>query len=88
MLYKDLVKLLEKENKSFLHAETGLLVSFVFNFIAKELVKGNRVEIRNFGVFDTSLYKARKIVNPETKKVYNLPNRFLPKFKPSKKLMQ
>ncbi len=85
---EDLVKALEKKNKSFLHADTSVLVSFVFDYISKELAKGNKVELRNFGVFYTSLYKARKVLSPETKKVYNLPDRLLPKFKPSKKLIK
>ncbi len=85
---EDLVKALEKKNKSFLHADTCMLVSFVFDYISKELAKGNKVELRNFGVFYTSLYKARKVLSPETKRVYSLPDRLLPKFKPSKKLIK
>ena len=34
--------------------------------IVKELGKGNRLEFRDFGVFETKLRKARKAQNPKT----------------------
>lgn len=43
--------------------------------IVSELAKGNRVEFRDFGVFDILFVKARKGYNPNKKKVIMLPAR-------------
>ena len=52
--------------------ETGLIQTQVFDvvqktldYIAEALAKGDKVELRNFGVFDVKIRKARVGRNPE-----------------------
>src|ERR1700733_4436246 len=49
--------------------------------IVKELGKGNRLEFRDFGVFETKLRKARKAQNPKTLEPVPVPAKRTVKFK-------
>lgn len=46
---------------------TKQIVQLFLDQIIDELSAGNRLELRNFGVFDTRLQKARKARNPRAK---------------------
>src|SRR6202451_2102976 len=49
--------------------------------IVNELGKGNRLEFRDFGVFETKLRKARKAQNPKTLEPVDVPEKRTVKFK-------
>ncbi len=49
--------------------------------IVNELGKGNRLEFRDFGVFETKLRKARKAQNPKTLEPVEVPEKRTVKFK-------
>src|SRR5205085_5283001 len=49
--------------------------------VVKELGKGNRLEFRDFGVFETKLRKARKAQNPKTLEPVEVPEKRTVKFK-------
>src|SRR6266478_9839887 len=49
--------------------------------IVNELGKGNRLEFRDFGVFETKLRKARKAQNPKTLEPVQVPQKRTVKFK-------
>jgi integration host factor subunit beta len=49
--------------------------------IVEELGKGNRLEFRDFGVFETKLRKARKAQNPKTLEPVAVPEKRTVKFK-------
>jgi nucleoid DNA-binding protein len=49
--------------------------------IIKELGKGNRLEFRDFGVFECRVRKARKAQNPKTLAQVNVPPKRAVKFK-------
>jgi integration host factor subunit beta len=49
--------------------------------IVNELGKGNRLEFRDFGVFETKLRKARKAQNPKTLEPVSVPEKRTVKFK-------
>ncbi|HVT90069.1 MAG TPA: HU family DNA-binding protein [Tepidisphaeraceae bacterium] len=49
--------------------------------IVSELGKGNRLEFRDFGVFETKLRKARKAQNPKTLEPVEVPEKRTVKFK-------
>ncbi len=50
--------------------------------IVEELARGNRLEFRDFGVFETKLRAARKAQNPKTLERVEVPPRRAVKFKP------
>jgi integration host factor subunit beta len=49
--------------------------------IVSELGKGNRLEFRDFGVFETKLRKARRAQNPKTLEPVEVPEKRTVKFK-------
>src|SRR3989440_12775232 len=49
--------------------------------VVAELGKGNRLEFRDFGVFETKLRKARRAQNPKTLQPVEVPEKRTVKFK-------
>src|SRR5262249_37003586 len=56
--------------------------------IVEELGKGNRLEFRDFGVFETKLRKARKAQNPKTLEPVAVPEKRTVKFKVGRLMKQ
>ena len=74
--------------------ETGLIQTQVFDvvqktldYIAEALSKGDKVELRNFGVFDVKIRKARVGRNPNRPETdVPIPSRAMVKFKAGKEM--
>jgi nucleoid DNA-binding protein len=74
--------------------ETGLIQSQVFevvqktlNYITESLAKGDKVELRNFGVFDVKIRKAKVGRNPNKPETdVPIPARAMVKFKAGKEM--
>jgi nucleoid DNA-binding protein len=74
--------------------ETGLIQTQVFDVvqktldhIAESLAKGDKVELRNFGVFEVKIRKARVGRNPNKPEVdVPIPARSMVKFKAGKEM--
>src|SRR6202167_4889073 len=56
--------------------------------IVNELGKGNRLEFRGFGVFETKIRKARKAQNPKTLEPVEVPEKRTVKFKVGRLMKQ
>src|SRR3954463_15319584 len=56
--------------------------------VVAELGKGNRLEFRDFGVFETKLRKARKAQNPKTLEPVAVPEKRTVKFKVGRLMKQ
>jgi integration host factor subunit beta len=56
--------------------------------VVSELGKGNRLEFRDFGVFETKLRKARKAQNPKTLEPVEVPEKRTVKFKVGRLMKQ
>jgi len=56
--------------------------------IVEELGRGNRLEFRDFGVFETKLRKARKAQNPKTLEPVAVPEKRTVKFKVGRLMKQ
>src|SRR5213596_2408898 len=77
-------------------AETGMVqqqvlevVQRTLNSIAEGLAKGQKVELRNFGVFDVKIRKARIGRNPNAPETdVPIPERSVVKFKPGKEMRE
>lgn len=59
--------------------------SFAAN-VQKVLKKGDKITLTGFGTFQVSRRKARKGLNPQTKKAITIPACRVPKFKAGKSL--
>ncbi len=57
------------------------IVQHFLNEIVTQLGKGNRIEFRDFGVFETKVRQARKAQNPKTLEPVDVPARRTVKFK-------
>ncbi|MCL4786066.1 MAG: integration host factor subunit beta [Verrucomicrobia bacterium] len=74
--------------------ETGLVqqqvldvVQKTLDYIAEALAKGDKVELRNFGVFEVKVRKARIGRNPNAPETdVPIPQRSVVKFKPGKEM--
>lgn len=74
--------------------ETGLIqqqvltvVQKTLDYIAEALAKGDKVELRNFGVFEVKVRKARIGRNPNAPATdVPIPERSVVKFKPGKEM--
>jgi nucleoid DNA-binding protein len=74
--------------------ETGVIQTQVYSvvqktldYIAEALAKGNKVELRNFGVFEVKIRKARVGRNPKRpQKDVPIPARAIVKFKAGKEM--
>ena len=60
----------------------------ILDAICNSLVTGERVELRNFGVFRTRAMRERVVKNPKTKKKIRIPATTVVRFKPGKELKQ
>src|SRR4026209_1376442 len=56
--------------------------------VVTELGKGNRLEFRDFGVFETKLRKARRAQNPKTLQPVEVPEKRTVKFKVGRLMKQ
>lgn len=63
--------------------ETKAVVDGVFQTIIDNVAKGNRIELRGFGVFNNKERKPRMARNPKTGDLVPLDKRHVPVFKPS-----
>ena len=83
-----LLKQLKKSYPNFNNKDLEILVTIVLNEIKRALRRGDRVELRGFGVFSTNIQKARISRNPKTGEKVNTPEKKTIHFKMSKDLFK
>lgn len=70
------------------HAQVLGVLQHVLDSISDELAKGNRLEFRDFGVFELAQRKSRKAMNPRTLEPVTIEQRTVVKFKPGRVLKE
>ena len=80
-----LLKQISDNYPNFLKKDLNKFTSIVLNEIKRSLKRGERVELRGFGVFSTKIQKARISRNPRTGEKVNTPEKKTIHFKMSKK---
>ena len=83
-----LLKQLSKNYPNFLKKDLDKFVNIIFDEIKSTLRRGERVELRGFGVFSTNIQKARISRNPKTGEKVNTPEKKTIHFKMSKDLFK
>jgi integration host factor subunit beta len=68
------------------HGEAARVVDTIFDEIANALADGDRVELRDFGVFSVKERSARVGRNPRTGAEVDISGKFVPRFKTGKLL--
>ncbi len=84
----NLLKQLSKNYPNFLKKDLEKFVDIIFSEIKRSLKKGERVELRGFGVFSSKIQKARISRNPKTNEKINTPEKKTINFKMSKDLFK
>ena len=81
-----LLKHLSKNYPNFLKKDLEKLINIILKEIKKTLKRGERVELRGFGIFSTNIQKARISRNPKTGEKVHTPEKKTIHFKMSKDL--
>ena len=81
-----LLKQLSDNYPNFLKKDLKKFTHIILMEIKRALKRGDRVELRNFGVFSTNIQKARISRNPKTGEKINTPQKKTIHFKMSKDL--
>ena len=83
-----LLKQLSENYPNFLKKDLEKFVDIILSEIKRTLKRGERVELRGFGVFSTNIQKARISRNPKTGEKVNTPEKKTIHFKMSKDLFK
>ena len=83
-----LLSQLKKSYPNFLKKDLEKVVSVVLNEIKQALKRGDRVELRGFGIFSTNRQKARISRNPKTGEKVNTPEKKTIHFKMAKEMFK
>ena len=79
---------LKKSYPNFLKKDLEKVVSVVLNEIKQALKRGDRVELRGFGIFSTNIQKARISRNPKTGEKVDTPEKKTIHFKMAKEMFK
>ena len=83
-----ILKQLSDNYPNFLKKDLEKFVNIILIEIKKALKRGERVELRGFGIFHTNIQKARISRNPKTGEKVNTPQKKTIHFKMSKDLFK
>ena len=83
-----LLNQLKKSYPNFLKKDLEKVVSVILNEIKQALKRGDRVELRGFGMFSTNHQKARISRNPKTGEKVNTPEKKTIHFKMAKEMFK
>ena len=87
MTKTDLVAALAQEMGLALRKSDDI-VNLVFHTMIQALIKGERIEVRNFGSFEVRQYRPYMGMNPSTGEKVAVGKKRLPFFKAGKELME
>ena len=76
------------DGTNYRRVQVKRIVQQFLDEIVNELGRGNRLEFRDFGVFETKLRKARKAQNPKTLEPVEVPEKRTVKFKVGRLMKQ
>ena len=83
-----LLKQLSKNFPNFLKKDLDRLINIILNDIKNTLKRGERVELRGFGIFSSKIQKSRISRNPKTGEKVDTPQKKTIHFKMSKDLFK
>ena len=86
MTKSELITLLSDKFSQLVHKDAELSVKTIIESLGNTLSNGGRVEIRGFGSFSLNHRPARLGRNPKTGEKVDVPEKFVPHFKPGKEL--
>ncbi len=66
----------------------NLILDGLFEVLKENIARGEHIELRGFGSFETKIREAKTIVTPKTKKLLNVKKHAIPIFKSGRELRQ
>ena len=85
---KDLIELISKDQDQLPQRDIDLAIKTIINSMLESLASGKRIEIRGFGSFALRYRKSRIGRNSKSGEAVEIAERYVPHFKPGKKLKQ
>jgi integration host factor subunit beta len=82
---KEIVKTIS-DKLAMTQLRTKEIVQHTFDAIIETLVEDERIELRNFGVFEVKKRAARRARNPKTGQRVDVPEKFVVTFKPGREM--
>ena len=76
------------ERTGVIRKDVSLCMDELINVVTDILKDKDRIEIRGLGVFKTKKRNSRTARHPKTGEMINVPERYVPAFKPSKLLKE
>ena len=83
-----LLRQLSRNYPNFLKKDLEKFTNIILDEIKKTLKRGERVELRGFGVFSTNIQKSRISRNPKTSEKVNTPEKKTIHFKMAKEMFK
>ena len=83
-----LLKQISNNYPNFLKKDLEKFTNIILSEIKQALERGDRVELRGFGIFSTNIQKARISRNPKTGEKINTPKKKTIHFKMAKELFK
>ena len=83
-----LLNQLKESYPNFLKKDLEKVVSVILNEIKQALKRGDRCELRGFGIFSTNIQRARLSRNPRTGEKINTPEKKSIHFRMSKEMFK
>jgi|TARA_B110000090_G_C13206805_1_gene379202 integration host factor subunit beta len=83
-----LLKILSENYPNFLKKDLEKFINIILDEIRQALKRGDRVELRGFGIFSTNVQKARISRNPKTNEKVSIPEKKTIHFKMAKELFK
>jgi len=88
MTKSELIEQIAQKQSQLVHRDVELAVKAVLEHMAECLAGGGRIEIRGFGSFSLHFRSGRVGRNPKTGASVSLPAKYVPHFKPGKRLRE
>ena len=88
MTKSELIERIAQKQSQLVYRDVELAVKAILEHMAERLSGGGRIEIRGFGSFSLHFRTGRVGRNPKTGAPVSLPSKYVPHFKPGKKLRE
>jgi integration host factor subunit beta len=88
MIRSDLVWRIWRQNPHLSRQDVDTIVHAIFDEITATLVRGDRVELRGFGMFSVKFRKAHTGRNPRTEVLVAVPKKAYPHFRVGKEVKE
>jgi integration host factor subunit beta len=86
MIKSDLIERISSQNPHLYQRDLEKVVNAIFDQIIEALARGDRVELRGFGVFSAKLREARTGRNPRTGVAVSIAQKAMPFFKAGREM--